>query len=298
VICDARHATYDVLQVTVGEVQHASGTNWNQQQPNVSPALSSYCRSVVHNTLSFQSTLSAVPLAIESASSHRVEQHVQAVPPDASAPALDNSMVSLSRSRELSPCLDTSPVHNGSANAPRAHGDDVERDTTVECEVGHDGPEREEAAAAGIDSCAFVEEPSTATLAGNVSAAGAAETRQLASANTGTSSYAASSSAAKHTSINVISLTEALTSPSTFQDVSAPSQISSNTLNCSLADTSAAAVTSYAHEQVDEHSKHAASEERTAPPLPMAIKKLQLDKVRQESQVRETHTCRIVFAKT
>jgi hypothetical protein len=276
VMYDSRHATNDVLQVTVVEVHRVSETNGNQQQPNISPALSSFCRNVVRNTLSSQPTPSAVPVAIDLVSSRHAD-----------SPACDHI------SRDLSPCLDTSTALNCSAAlapepAPRALGDDAEGDTAVECEVGHDGPERGKAAAAGIESWVSGEDSLTTTCAGNVSASGASETCQLAPADTGTASHAACHVATQPTGLHSVSLTEAFASPSAFQDALPPSQISANTMNFAFADTSLSAVACHDQEQVDEHTKQDLSAERSAPLFPMTMKKLQLDKVRQESQVRAT----------
>lgn len=272
-------------QVTVEEVQRASATTWNQQE--LPPAMSSFCRSVVQNTLMHSpKTSSDIPHDTNTLSDQ--QEHVVAL--DSSASNQENILDTLYRSRDLSPCLDTSPVHTGYTTTMfepdmvlRVDDEDEVTDVTFMLEKKNEGSCRDEAAAAGVASWSGTQGIGAAAWAARMSNFNANETSFIGAS---VMSQAACLPSVSPTNLNSIPIVAVHLSSTIAEDPSLPSRSSPNVFDFA---SSAAAGFSLELQRIHENATRVGDLDEDAPvnngTLPLAIKKLQLDKVRQESQV-------------
>jgi hypothetical protein len=301
-------------QVTAVQVQCASGNNCSAQQstvasPTMSPAMSSFCRSIVQNTLFSDQNACVIPFDDDVPELHRTEQDAKYPPCDAPSVGMENSTVALSRSRDLSPCLDTSPVHNGKELTPNEDADAVRRDALDACHEGNGvlGGCEEAAASvalwslsqpAGIASWSF---PRSTTSTGHVLVS---EVDQSTPANAIELHHAASSPATITLSsgFNQNRLSGDFEYPQACEDPSLPPNVSSppSTISSnasSVLQFPSTAADNRGHKWANDYPNRVTSADTSypaiSPPVKLAIQKLQLDKVRQESQVSSQHDTRI-----
>ncbi len=277
-------------QVAVEEVQRASATTWNQQE--LPPAMSSFCRSVVQNTLMHSpKTSSDIPHDTNTlSSSHREDQQEHVVAFDSSSSNQESILDTLYRSRDLSPCLDTSPVHTGYTTTMfepdmvlRVDDEDEAANVTFMLGKKNEGSCRDEAAAAGVASWSGTQGIGAAAWAAHMSDFNANETSSIGAS---VMSQAACLPSVSPTNLNSIPIVAVHLSSTIAEDPSLPSRSSPNVFDVV---PSAAAGVSLELQRVHENATRVGDLDEDAPvhngTLPLAIKKLQLDKVRQESQV-------------
>jgi hypothetical protein len=252
--------------------------------------MSSFCRSVVQNTLmNSPKTPSDIPHDTGTlSSSHREDQQERVVALDSSSSNQEDVLDTLYRSRDLSPCLDTSPVHTGTAifepdMVLRVDDEDEVTDATFMLEKKNEGPGRDEAAAAGVASWSVTQWIGAAAWAAPMSDFNANESSSMGAS---VMSQAACMPSVSPTNLNSIPIVAVHVSSMIAEDPSLRSQSSPNVFDFA---PSAAAAASLEHERVNENTTRVGDVDEDAPvhngTLPLTIKKLQLDKVRQESQV-------------
>jgi hypothetical protein len=273
-------------QVAVEEVQRASGTSSNQQE--LPPSMSSFCLSVVQNTLMHSpKTPSDTQHDTDAiSSSHCEDQQERVVALDSSSSNQEDVLDTLCHSRDLSPCLDTSPVHTGAAMFEpdmvlRVDDEDEVTDATAMLEMKNEESGRIETAAAGVASWSVTQWIGAAAWAAPMSDFNANESSCIVAS---AMSQAECLPSISSTNLNSIP-TVAVHVPSMIvEDPSLPSQSSPKVFALS-----AAAAVSLEHERVNENTTRVGDVDEDAPvligALPLTIQKLQLDKVRQESQV-------------
>jgi hypothetical protein len=301
--------THGVLQVTVDDLHRANAGGAGRDseldsQHILTPALSSFGKNVVRNTLLFSETpISVGAIDLDRSSplpSPRYElQSIETFPrsefPDVSSPAQQHTPASPSRSRGLSPCLDTSPIYSSSASS--GFNPQLRTNAVISgADVGTEALEGE--GVAGSEAL-----DSGAALWAASQGCGASEWTGLAE----TTSHAddtfqeASATSLSH-SIAIVSSSLYPASPSAAaaqthlpvtQQRSFDLQASLHLPEQSMAVVLAAVTDSHLDEKTDEQAKSAAplNAEVTisSPIVALAMQKLQLEKVRHESQVCGQH---------
>lgn len=277
---------------------NAGGTGRELESQHIlTPALSSFGNNVVRNTLLFAETPSVGAVDLDRSSSlpsppHDL-QNIETFPrpefPDVLPPAQQHTPASPSRSRDLSPCLDTSPVYSSSASSafnPLRQTDAVISGADVATEAlegeGVAGSEARDTVTgvalwAGSQGCGASAWTQLAETTSDTFQEVYATALSLSDAIASPSLYPASPSAA------------AQTQPPVTQQRSFDLQASLQSPQQSMDVVPAAVADSHLDKKTDEQAKHAVplNVEVTisSPVVAFTMQKLQLEKVRQESQV-------------
>ncbi len=258
-----------------------------EHQRVLSPVLSSFCSSVARNVLLFPETPSVVALNHDRPSHlpppRHEAQNVETSPlPDVSLPAQQHNFATPSQSRALSPCLDASPIYANSASSGSSPCSDAVIALTDVVLVTDEGRDMVESKA--LDTSVVI---------------------WAAAQAHGASAWTRPDDAIQETSATAVSLSDAIVSPPLLcaapsaavqiqlpasQDCLLDLQASMHSPQQSLPVLAAAVADSYSFdEKADEQTKHVVplNVELTisSPVVTLAIQKLQLEKVRHESQV-------------
>ncbi len=297
--------THGVHQATVDDLHRANaggaGRDSELESRHIlTPALASFGKNVVRNTLLFSGTPSVGDVDLDRSSllpspRHDELKNIETSPhpefPNVPSPAQQHSPpASPSRSRGLSPCLDTSPIYSSSASSgfnPLLPTDAVISGADVGTEgregegvAGSEAPDSGAAlwaASQGCGASAWTGLAETTSHADETFQEVSATSLSPADAIASPSLYPASPSAAAQTQLPVT------------QQRSFNLQASLHLPQQSMSVVPAAVADSHLDEKTDDQATHAVplNVEVTisSPVVALGIQKLQLEKVRQESQV-------------